>query len=69
MKNLRINDNEVKEVAMMQELITKYENVILSLYAMARNGVDISLLKTCNSEIDHEINFLWRWVEKHKDNK
>lgn len=63
----RLNDNEVKEVARMQELITKYENVILSLYGMAKIGKDLNLLKTCDTYIDSEINFLWRWVKEHKD--
>lgn len=63
----KLNDNEVKEVARMQELITKYENVILSLYVMAKTGGDVNLLRTCDTDIDHEINFLWRWVKEHKD--
>lgn len=63
----RLNDNEVKEVARMQELITKYENVIMSLYVMAKSGKDINMLRTCNTEIDKEINYLWRWVKERKD--
>lgn len=63
----RLNDNEVKEVARMQELITKYENVIVSLFLMAKSGKDLNLLKTCNTDIDPEINFLWRWIKERKD--
>ena len=44
MKNLRLNDNEVKEVARMQRLITKYENVIAALYLKAKTGKEVKLL-------------------------
>lgn len=65
----RLNDNEVREVARMQELITKYENVIQSLYAITLSGVHITMIKTTDTALDREINHLWRWVTSRKDSE
>ena len=58
----RLNDNEVREVAKMQRLITKYENVIAALYVLAKTGTETKLLKCENSSLDREITYLWRWI-------
>ncbi len=63
----RLNDNEVKEVARMQRLITKYENVITALYLKAKTGKEVKLLLTEESDLQKEINYLWNWVKDHKD--
>ena len=65
----KLNDNEVKEVARMQRLITKYENVITALYLKAKTGKEVKLLLTEESDLQKEINYLWQWVREHKDNK
>lgn len=65
----RLNDNEVKEIARMQRLITNYENVIAALYLKAKTGKEVKLLLTEYSDLQREINFLWNWIKERKDNK
>lgn len=65
----KLNDNEVKEVARMQRLITKYENVISALYIKAKTGTEIKLLQFEEKDMSEEIRYLWKWIKEHKDNK
>lgn len=65
----KLNDNEVKEVARMQRLITKYENVISALFIKAKTGREIKLLLFEEKDMNEEIRYLWKWIEEHKDNK
>lgn len=65
----RLNDNEVKEVARMQRLITKYENVISALFIKAKTGTEIKLLLFEEQDMQEEIRYLWKWIKEHKDNE
>ena len=65
----KLNDNEVKEVARMQRLITKYENVISALFIKAKTGSEIKMLLFEEKDMNEEIRYLWKWIEEHKDNK
>lgn len=65
----RLNDNEVKEVARMQRMITKYENVISALFIKAKTGTEIKLLQFEEQDMKEEICYLWKWIKEHKDNK
>lgn len=65
----KLNDNEVKEVARMQRLITKYENVISALFIKAKTGSEIKLLLFKEKDMNEEIRYIWKWIEEHKDNK
>ena len=65
----KLNDNEVKEVARMQRLITKYENVISALFIKAKTGTEIKLLQFEEQDMKEEICYLWKWIKEHKDNK
>lgn len=65
----RLNDNEVKEVARMQRLITKYENVIMALFIKAKTGTEIKLLQFEEKDMSEEIRYLWNWIKEHKDAK
>ena len=65
----RLNDNEVKEVARMQRLITKYERVISALYIKAKTGTEINLLQFEEKDMREGIRYLWKWIKEHKDNK
>lgn len=67
METERLNDNEVKEVARMQRLITKYENVIDALYLKAKCNVEVKLLVSEERDKEKEIIFLWKWISKNKD--
>lgn len=61
----KLNDNEVKEVARMQQLIDKYEQVISSLYIRAKTGKKVDVLILCKTDLDNEIRYLYRFVEEH----
>ena len=63
----RLNDNEVKEVARMQRLITKYENVIIALFIKAKTGSEIKLLLSEEKDLSKEILYLWKWIKENKD--
>lgn len=63
----KLNDNEVKEVARMQRLITKYENAIIALFIKAKTGSEIKLLKFEETDLDEEILYLWKWIKEKKD--
>lgn len=65
----KLNDNEVKEVARMQRLITKYENVISALFIKAKTGSEIKMLQLEEKDMNEEIRYLWKWISEHKDNK
>lgn len=65
----KLNDNEVKEVARMQRLITKYENVISALFIKAKTGSEIKMLQLEEKDMNEEISYLWKWIREHKDNK
>lgn len=65
----RLNDNEVKEVARMQQKIDSYEGFIISLYMITLSDKEINIPKIENTDYDKEMNKIWRWVKEHKDNK
>jgi len=67
--DVKLNDNEVKEVARMQELIDCYELTLRSLFLITKHNCNINYPQFADSPIKKEINYLWRWVKEHKDNK
>ena len=69
MKNLRLNDNEVKEVARMQQLIDSYERFICALHMMMLSEREINFPLFTDTNLKREMNGIWRWVREHKDNK
>ena len=68
-KETRLNDNEVKEVARMQQMIDSYEGFIISLYMMTLSDKEINVPKIENTDYDKEMENIWRWVKEHKGNK
>lgn len=69
MKNLRLNDNEVKEVARMQQLINSYESFILTLRMMTLSERDITVPMFTDTNLKNEMSEIWRWVKEHKGTK
>ena len=65
MKNLRLNDNEVVEVARMQQKIDSYEGFIKALFMMAKSGKDINYPLFDGTDLIQEMNELWRFVRKN----
>lgn len=65
----RLNDNELKEVARMQQLIDSYEGFICALNIMMISKREINYLAFTDTNLDKEMNKIWRWVKEHKGNK
>jgi len=65
----RLNDNEVKEVARMQQMIDSYEGFIKALWMMMLSSKNINYPRFTDTNFDEEMNKIWRWVKEHKDNK
>lgn len=62
----RLNDNEVKEVARMQQMIDSYEGFICALHMMIISEKEINYPSFTDTNLDNEMNKIWRWVEEHK---
>lgn len=65
----KLNDNEVKEVARMQQMIDSYEGFICALHIMMLSKREINYLQFTDTNLDKEMNKIWLWVKEHKDNK
>lgn len=65
----KLNDNEVKEVARMQQMIDSYEGFIKALILMMLSSKSINYPRFTNTDLDEEMNKIWRWVKEHKNNK
>ena len=65
----RLNDNEVKEVARMQQMIDTYEAFIRTLNLMTLSKRDITVPLFCDTNCEKEMSQIWRWVKEHKGNK
>lgn len=65
----KLNDNEVKEVARMQQKIDTYEAFILTLNLMTHSKMDITIPLFGDTNLDKEMNSIWRWVKEHKGNE
>ena len=65
----RLNDNEVKEVARMQQMIDSYEGFIKALFMMMLSSKSINYPQFTETNFDKEMNKIWRWVKEHKGNK
>lgn len=63
----KLNDNEVREVARMQQMIDSYESFMLAIYFMIESGEDVNCPIRC--KLDRKMQKVWRWVKEHKDNK
>lgn len=63
----RLNDNEVREVARMQQKIDSYEGFICALYMMIISEKEINYPSFTDTNLDNEMNKILRWVEEHKD--
>lgn len=63
----RLNDNEVKEVARMQQMIDSYEWFICALSMMMLSEKEINYPAFTDTNFDKEMNKIWRWVKEHKE--
>ena len=65
----RLNDNEVKEVARMQQQIDTYEAFIGALNLMVLSKREIAVPVFRDTDLDKEMSNIWRWVREHKGTK
>ena len=63
----RLNDNEVREVARMQQMIDSYEGFIKALWMMMLDEREINYPLFTDTNFDREMNKIWQWVKEHKD--
>ena len=61
----KLNDNEVKEIAKMQEKIDSYEGFIGAIFIMAKSKKCINYPLFGSTELTHEMNFVWKFVKEH----
>lgn len=65
----KLNNNEVKEVARMQEKIDAYEAFILAANFLIRGNDNVDYPLFARTELDKQMNRIWKWIKEHKDNK
>jgi hypothetical protein len=63
----RLNDNEVKEVARMQQMIDSYEGFICALWMTMLSEREINYPAFTDTNFDKEMKDIWRWVKEHKN--
>ena len=60
----RLNDNEVKEVARMQQMIDSYESFISTVNVMIlRKKTDLNYLLFDGTPLTKEMNNIWRYIK------
>lgn len=64
-----LNDNEVREVARMQQKIDAYEAFILATSFLIRGNDNVDYPLFARTELDKQMNRIWKWIKEHKDNK
>lgn len=65
----KLNDNEVKEIVKMQQKIDSYEGFICALNIMMISKREIDYPRFTDTNLDKEMNKIWRWVKEHKVNR
>lgn len=53
----------------MQQMIDSYEGFICALHMMLISEKEINYPAFTDTNLDKEMNRIWRWARKHKDNK
>ena len=64
-----MNDNEVKEVARMQQMIDSYEAFILAASFLVRGNDNIDYPLFARTRLDKQMDCIWKYIKEHKDNK
>ena len=65
-QTMKLNDNEVQEVARMQSKIDCYELFIKSLFLITKFNSHINYPVWAENELERKMNYIWRWVNEHK---
>jgi hypothetical protein len=62
----RLNNNKVKEVARMQQMIDMYESFIISILLMTKGKNDVTVPIFTDTNLEEEMGCIWKWVKEHK---
>ena len=62
----KLNDNEVREIARMQEKIDAYEAFILSTTLLVKGNKNITYPLFARTDLDEQMRRIWKWVKEHK---
>lgn len=62
----KLNDNEVKEIAKMQEKLDAYEAFILATSFLIRGNKNIDYPIFARTDLDKQMNCIWKWVKEHR---
>lgn len=65
----KLNDNEVKEIARMQQKINSYEGFIRAVFVMCKLGRSINYPIFTDTDFDKEMNFIWRTIKENCTNE
>ena len=60
----RLNDNEVREVARMQQMIDSYEGFIRAAFIMAKFGKHVNYPVLSHTDFAGEMNFIWKTIKE-----
>lgn len=60
------NNNEVKEIAEMQQKMDSYEAFIMAIFIMIKSKKDVTYPLFTQTELDEQMNRIWKWVKEHK---
>lgn len=63
----KLNENEVKEIAKMQNKIDSYEGFIKAIYIMAKTGVLVNYPIFDGTTHTKEMSYLWHFIKKYKE--
>lgn len=60
----RLNDNEVREVARMQQMIDSYEGFIRAAFIMAKFGKHVNYPIFSHTDFTSEMNFIRKTIKE-----
>lgn len=60
----KLNDNEVKEVARMQQKIDSYEGFIRAAFIMGKSGRQVNYPRFNGTDFAEEMNFIWKTIKE-----
>jgi len=62
----KLNDNEVREIARMQEKIDAYEAFILSTTFLVKGNKNINYPLFARTDLDKQMKLIWKWIKEQQ---
>ena len=63
---VKSNDNEVREIARMQEKIDAYEAFILSTTLLVKGNKNINYPLFARTDLDKQMKLIWKWIKEQQ---